>query len=142
MGKNRQDSSTCRSCEQPHQVSESTPLNAFEITLLTLCAVAFLLVNAWIFTSITADNRNESSIVSQNGEYLDISVLNLATYEDFRAVKGIGDSKAKAIVNYRQLLGGFTSTEQLMDISGISEKIYQEIIEHFYNEEQNNAPTE
>lgn len=139
MGKNRQNSGLDRSCEQPRQVSRSEQLNAFEIAFLILCAVIFIVANVWAYLTRTVQHNEEAiavvQTVSDEGEEYDISVLNSATYDDFVAVKGIGDAKATAILNYRELLGGFTKPEQLMDVSGMGEKLYAEIMRHFYNTE-------
>ena len=135
MGENRQNSGTHRSSKQPYQVSVSTPLNAFEITLLVLCVVIFITANIWAHVTRTAQQSEASTVIQTADEEYDISVLNSATYDDFIAVKGIGDSKATNILKYRELLGGFTNHEQLKDISGIGEKTYAEIISHFYGEE-------
>jgi competence protein ComEA len=40
---------------------------------------------------------------------------------------GIGEVKAKAIIDYRNENGNFSSTEEIMNVSGIGEKIYEKI---------------
>lgn len=50
--------------------------------------------------------------------------LNTATKEQLMEIKGIGDSFATRIIAFREQNGGFTSVEQLKEISGIGEKRY------------------
>ena len=45
--------------------------------------------------------------------------LNTCTYEDFVSIDGIGDTKAQAILEYRDYLGGYTNVSQLKEIKGI-----------------------
>lgn len=53
--------------------------------------------------------------------------LNTATLEELQTLSGIGESKAKAIVEYRDKVGGFTRIEELMEVSGIGEALYEKI---------------
>lgn len=53
--------------------------------------------------------------------------LNTATKEQLDALPGIGPAKAEAILKYRTEKGPFTSIEQIKEVSGIGEKIFQGI---------------
>lgn len=55
----------------------------------------------------------------KEGETLE---LNSADTTDLKKVPGIGSKYAKAIVSYRDRLGGFVSVEQLKEVSGVPEK--------------------
>ena len=43
---------------------------------------------------------------------------------------GIGESKADAIIEYRSIHGGFATEEELMNIPGIKEGVFQKIQEY------------
>lgn len=48
--------------------------------------------------------------------------LNTATVDELDAVKGIGPSKAKAIVDYRAKNGSFKSVDDLKGVKGFGDK--------------------
>ena len=48
--------------------------------------------------------------------------LNTATVDELDAVRGIGPSKAKAIVDYRSKNGPFKSVDDLKSVKGFGEK--------------------
>lgn len=53
--------------------------------------------------------------------------LNSCTAEELQTIDGIGSVKAQNIIEYRNHLGGYTSVEQIKNISGIGDKIYAKI---------------
>lgn len=56
--------------------------------------------------------------------------INTATLEELMNLPGIGESKAKDIINYRETNGPFTSIEDLLKIKGIGESILAKIKEN------------
>lgn len=53
--------------------------------------------------------------------------INTATKEDLMSLKGVGESKAIAIIEYRNEHGLFTSIEELKNVKGIGEKMFEKI---------------
>ena len=51
-----------------------------------------------------------------------IDNINKSTFEQLLSLKGIGHTKARAIIVYRQKVGGFKSIDELTKVSGIGEK--------------------
>lgn len=56
--------------------------------------------------------------------------INTASKEMLMTVPGIGESKADAIIAYRDEHGTFNSLEDLMNISGIKEGVFNKIKDH------------
>lgn len=53
--------------------------------------------------------------------------LNTATAAELATIENVGEVRANAIIEYRDYLGGYTSAEQLMEIKGFSEALYEQI---------------
>lgn len=53
--------------------------------------------------------------------------INSASSEVFMTLKGIGPVYANRIIKFRNLLGGFISVEQIKEVWGISDSLYQEV---------------
>ena len=53
--------------------------------------------------------------------------LNTASLEELQTLSGIGESKAKAIIAYREEVGLFEKIEDLMNVSGIGEALYEKV---------------
>ncbi|MDR3162775.1 MAG: helix-hairpin-helix domain-containing protein [Helicobacteraceae bacterium] len=55
--------------------------------------------------------------------------INTATSEELTALKGIGDTKAAAIVKWREENGGFKSIDELTQVKGIGKKTLESLKE-------------
>ncbi len=53
--------------------------------------------------------------------------LNQATKEDLMKLPGIGESKADLIIQYRKEHGSFQTIEEVKEVSGIGESIFEKI---------------
>jgi competence protein ComEA len=53
--------------------------------------------------------------------------INTATQKELEALPGIGPGKAGDIIEYRQNHGDFDTIEDIQNVSGIGESLFQEI---------------
>ncbi|NLD79099.1 MAG: hypothetical protein GX641_02050 [Mollicutes bacterium] len=72
---------------------------------------------------------NDACFCSEIEETNNLISLNTATMEELMTLTGIGESKAKAIIKYREDNGSFTSLDQLKEISGIGDSIFDKVKE-------------
>ncbi|MBO1197985.1 helix-hairpin-helix domain-containing protein [Staphylococcus simiae] len=83
---------------------------------------------------IPKKGQNSNLVVNQasNNNNLKEKVnLNLATEDSFKQIPGIGQTKAKAIIEFRTQHGSFNNIEQLRDIKGFGNKTYDKLKEYF-----------
>lgn len=57
--------------------------------------------------------------------------LNTVTSEELQKVRGIGPSYSERIVKYRDLLGGFSEEEQLLEVYGLKEEVVDKLLTQF-----------
>nr|WP_275691065.1 helix-hairpin-helix domain-containing protein [Paenibacillus aceris] len=53
--------------------------------------------------------------------------MNTATLKQLNDLPGIGESKAKAILDYRMKKGRFSRIEELTEVKGIGDKILEKL---------------
>ena len=71
--------------------------------------------------SVTADSAGTTHEITQDYSSGLINI-NTATASQLTALNGIGETKAAAIVEYREQHGRFTSVDELLNVRGIGEK--------------------
>lgn len=66
---------------------------------------------------------SSGSSLTENGKVN----INTADIEGLKKIDGVGDSKAKKIIEYREKNGGFKSIDEIKNISGIGEKTFEKM---------------
>lgn len=72
-------------------------------------------LNTEITDNIT--NKGENELVN----------INTASKEELQTINGIGESKANNIIKYREEKGKFENIEDIMNVEGIGENLYEQI---------------
>lgn len=79
--------------------------------------------------------NDKSDIVKESDSNKNAIVnINTCTLEELLSINGIGESKAKSIIEYRENAGLFTSKEDIMKVSGIGESLYDKIKDYITTE--------
>ena len=83
-------------------------------------------------TKTTASTSQISEICTKTENlYIDI---NNAGFDELIKLNGIGDYLAEQIIIYREQNGGFSNIEEIINVSGIGEKIFESIRDYIYVE--------
>lgn len=74
-----------------------------------------------------ADASQLSLTIGESTDNLQRININTAEAWLLAALPGIGETKAQAIVDYRQANGPFLGTAEIMDVPGIGEGLYEDV---------------
>lgn len=84
-------------------------------------------------------NKNEAIKGNQSSESISSSKdtgnsdkkinINTANIEELKTINGVGDARAKSIIEYREKNGGFKSIDDIKNVTGITEKMFEKIKE-------------
>ena len=78
--------------------------------------------------SINSVNDNSGNNYGMNSTNLsDLININTASLEQLMTLSGIGESKAKSIISYREENGNFKAIEDITKVSGIGQALYEKI---------------
>ena len=75
----------------------------------------------------TSEDNGELNTQAESGIVDGKVNLNVATAAELMTLPGIGEAKAEAILSYREEHGSFAKIEELKNISGIKEGVYEKI---------------
>ncbi len=99
--------------------------------LIAAACVSVLLGSLLVFHYVANYHRDVlrfspgNGLVENDAFLLD---LNLADADELSSLPGIGDTLSGRIIAYREEIGQFTDTAQLLQIKGITDRIYRTIL--------------
>lgn len=70
---------------------------------------------------------NSNNITNKEEKSNSVININSASLEEILSLNGIGESKAKSIIDYRNKNGNFKSKDDIMNVTGIGEALYNKI---------------
>lgn len=94
--------------------------------LQTVNLAAFVSDGQKILIPSFSGSQNQSQPIEQNTS-LPLIHLNSASQKELESLPGIGEEMAKAILAERENRGGFQSIDELIQVSGISRNIFEQI---------------
>ena len=71
--------------------------------------------------------ENDAKVSNSKNTHNEKVSINKASKEDLMTLKGIGETKALAIINYRKEHGNFKSISELQNVKGIGKSIFEKI---------------
>lgn len=84
-----------------------------------------------IAAGVVNGNQNQDQVQNSRGESENGGSgkvnLNTADKDQLLTLPGIGDTRAEAILAYRAANGNFASIEEIMNVEGIKEKMYEKL---------------
>lgn len=86
-------------------------------------------------TSVSETQQDEITSDNQIENEMQVSLplnINTCTYEELLSIEDIGEARASAIMEYRDVIGSYTAVEQIKDIEGIGDSLYEKISPYLY----------
>lgn len=83
----------------------------------TICETNVIEINNCVEKNITENKTTINKIIN----------INTATIDELQTLSGIGESKAKNIIEYRNTNGNFKTIEEIKNISGIGDALFEKI---------------
>ena len=84
-------------------------------------------INEDVIANISESERNPENSQTKEQESNKFVNINTANLNELMTLNGIGEAKAKSIIEYRESNGYFKSIEDIKNISGIGDKMYEKI---------------
>ena len=113
-----------------HGDMEQKTVKIIKNSLIGLFCAAVAAGNVYVYTA-PAPDVTENITFYEVPSSSDIPIkpvnINTADMEELMTLPGIGEVKAKAIIEYRELYGGFVSPEEITEVAGIGTVTYERI---------------
>lgn len=106
--------------------------------LIGLILVYFSLSQPKVYVDVDApsiDNTANATVSEKVTKYADSDEpimnyplnLNTCTADELMTIDGIGEAKASAIIEYREYIGGYSSVDEIKNIKGIGDALFEKL---------------
>jgi DNA uptake protein ComE-like DNA-binding protein len=76
----------------------------------------------------TSSQKLQSAGVNESQPYVNIIEINSADTGGLMQIRGIGEVLSRRIIRYRDILGGYSDLQQLLEVYGIDEERHSQIL--------------
>lgn len=114
------------------QITEAKKKDLLSTTIKDSC-VCPKIENDACLNNNNSSNKSSSSSKSTNKSSKETATstdkinINTASLDELQKISGIGESKAQAIIKYREENGNFNKIDDIMNVSGIGDALYEKI---------------
>ncbi len=84
----------------------------------------------------------QGAALAAEGKLTGVVNLNTATAEELQLLPGIGEARARAVIEARKLRGGFKSVDELLEVKGIGSAGFERLRPHLAIEGKTTAQLE
>ncbi len=117
--------------KHPEEAAPAKGLYSRLQVAIILVLLALLAAGLFVFKHRRRLNAEPMAVTTGNPDDYAFRVdVNTASWEVIALLPGIGETKAKAIIEYREKNGPFKTAEDLTHVSGIGEKTIEAISPH------------
>ncbi len=106
--------------------------------LIGLILVYFSLSQPKVYVDVDSpsiDNTANATVSEKVTKYADSDEpimnyplnLNTCTADELMTIDGIGEAKASAIIEYREYIGGYSSVDEIKNIKGIGDALFEKL---------------
>ena len=113
------------------QVKEARRNDNLSVTIKDSCVCPRISNDACLNNNSSNESKSSGSgSSSENNDLKEKININTATLEELQTLTGIGAGKAQSIIDYRIENGDFSKIEDIMNVSGIGEAVFEKIKEY------------
>lgn len=89
-------------------------------------------INKNMSEKLVCPDKSNDSCINNNSKNNEVSSnskvsINTATLDELMSISGIGESKAKEIIKYREENGNFETIDEVTNVSGIGDALFEKI---------------
>lgn len=108
------------------EIKEATKEDKIARLIDNSCVCPKISNDGCLYKNNDSNSQSGSDSVSSGSDEVMVNI-NTANLEELKKLSGIGESKAQAIISYREENGNFGKIEDIMNVTGIGEELFKKI---------------